>query len=405
MSDSLAPVTSIPLSAPRPAARDILEEHLEEMGFLWMQRRRLLFSPDVPLRRLPNHDERIEAHADGLTIGRATSVEVALERLEDENPWIAAAALRTWLLIGAPDSATALARFDEMPPAFAPAWREALRWSGADTVERVFTPGRATALPPAPFALAIEGLAWHGLLPEAAATHAARHEAAPVREAIARVLAWPGTSTAAHDLLPRLIEDTHPAVRHRARWSAALRDAPSICERLRAARPSQLDAFDAQLLGLFGDIDDIATLSRLAEMDVPRMAALRALGDLGSEAAVEALLRVLRIPNEAVQLAATAGLERALGPVGGAEEGDEPKPAPPATAEGRWQELSESLPRGAVLCRGLARPWAGEKRDEPMLWRWRAALLATTGETRILTQHVPDGFWEASPSIVATPGE
>lgn len=401
----MAPVTSIPLSAPRPAARDILEEHVEEMGFLWMQRRRLLFSPDVPLRRLPAHDERIEAHADGLAIGRATSVEVALERIEDENPWIAASALRTWLVIGAPDSATVLARFDEMPPALTPAWREALRWCDAETVERVFAPARAAALPPAPLAVAIEGLAWHGRLPEAAASHAARHEQANVRAAIARVLAWPGTSTPAHDLLPALAADADPEVRHRARWSAALRDAASLCERLRTARPSQLDAFDAQMLGLFGDSDDVATLSRLAEIDAPRLAALRALGDLGSEAAIEALLRVLRIPDEAVQLAATAGLERALGPVGGPEEGDEPKPAPAATAEARWHELSETLPRRTMLCRGLPRPWAGEKRDEPMLWRWRSALISPTAETRVLTQHVPDGFWEAAPSIVATPGE
>lgn len=401
----MAPTTSIPLSAPRPAARDILEEHLEEMGFLWIQRRRLLFSSDVPLRRLPQHDERIAAHWDGLVIGGATSVEIALERLEDENPWIAAAAARTWLMLGAPDSATALARFDEMPPALIPAWREAVRWCDADTVSRVFAPARAAALPPAPLAVAIEGLAWHGLLPEAAASHAARHEQPAVRAAIARALAWPGTSTPAHDLLPRMIDDADAAVRHRARWSSALRDAPSLCERLRATRPAQLDAFDAQLLGLFGDIDDITTLSRLAELDAPRMAALRALGDLGSEAAIEALLRVLRIPDEAVQIAATAGLERALGPIGGPEEGDEPKPAPAATAQARWQELSETLPRGVALCRGLPRPWGGEKRDEPMLWRWRAALLSPTSETRMLTQHVPDGFWEAAPSFVATPGE
>ena len=401
----MPPATSVPLSAPRPAVRDILEEHLEEMGFLWMQRRRLLFSPEVPLRRLPRHDERIEAHADGLAIGGATSVEVAFERFEDENPWIAASALRTWLVLGSPESATVLARFDEMPPALVPAWREALRWCDQVAIERVFAPARAAALPPAPLTLAIEALAWHGLLPQGAAVHAARHEAPDVRAAVARVLAWPGTSTAAHELLPRLIDDPEPAVRHRARWSAALRDAASQCERLRSARPATLDAFDAQLLGLFGGADDVATLSRLAELEAPRMAALRALGDIGNEVAIEALLRVLGIPDDAVQLAATEGLERALGPVGGAEEGDEPKAAPAATAEARWQELCETLPRGAVLCRGFARPWSGEKRDEPMLWRWRSALHSPTSETRFLTQHVPDGFWEAAPSIVATPGE
>lgn len=396
--------TSVPLSAPRPAVRDILEEHLEEMAFLWIQRRRLLFSPEVPLRRLPRHDERIEAHADGLAIGGAASVEVALERLEDENPFVSAAALRAWLVLGNPDSATALARFDEMPPALVPAWREAVRWCDAATIERVFAPARAASLPPAPLALAVEALAWHGLLPEAAAAHAARHEQAGVRAAVARVLAWPGTSTPAHDLLPRLFDDPDPAVRRLARWSAALRDAAGTCERLRAARPSALDAFDAQLLGLCGDAGDVATLSRLAELEAPRLAALAALGDLGDETAIEALLRVLRIPDEAIQLAATAGLERALGAVGGAEEGDDPRPATAATVEARWQELSEQLPRGACLCRGLPRPWAAEASEEPMLWRWRAAVFAPSAETRFLTQHVPDGFWEAAPGIVATPG-
>ena len=65
----------------------------------------------------------------------------------------------------------------------------------------------------------------------------------------------------------------------------------------------------------------------------------------------------------------------------------------------------ETLPRGARLCRGRALPWDGEPRDEPMLWRWRSALTAPTRETRPLTMHVPDGFWEVAPTFVARPGE
>ncbi|HEV2105032.1 MAG TPA: hypothetical protein VGU27_04820, partial [Candidatus Eisenbacteria bacterium] len=113
----------------RPAIPPILDEHLEEMAYLWTSRRRLLFSPDVPARRLPGHDERIAAHWDALAIGAGAAVAVAEARLEDDNPWIVAAALRTWLELGAPDGPTAFARLESMPPALDPAWVEALRWT------------------------------------------------------------------------------------------------------------------------------------------------------------------------------------------------------------------------------------------------------------------------------------
>lgn len=395
--------TAIP-AAHRPAIRDVLEEHLEEMAFLWIQRRKLLFSTDVPLRRLPGHDERIDAHCDGLVVGGRESVEVALKRLdEEEDPWVCAAELRTWLVIGAPDPATALARFEAMPPELAPSWREALRWCDAATIERLFPPARATALPPAAFALAVEALAWHQLLPAPAAAHAARHADAAVRASLARTLGWAGMSEPAAEALGVLVDDAEPNVRRRARLSAGLRDAVSLCDKLRRARPGALEAFDLQLLGLFGDDQDVKFLARAAESEPLLDAGLRALGDLGTDDAIETLLRVLAVPLEAAQLAATLGLERALGPLAG-EPGDDPKPAPPADVREQWETLRRSLPRGARACYGKPRPWSGEQRDEPLFWRWRSGLVRPSAETRPLTRHVPDGFWDAAPSIVAEPG-
>ena len=56
--------TAIP--AERPAARDILEEHIEEMAFLWIQRRKLLFSTDVATERCKHFliNEACESIAD-----------------------------------------------------------------------------------------------------------------------------------------------------------------------------------------------------------------------------------------------------------------------------------------------------------------------------------------------------
>ena len=217
------------------------------------------------------------------------------------------------------------------------------------------------------------------------------------------MLGWAGMSSAASEALPRLFDDAEGAVRDRARFSAGLRDAAGLCDRLRRARAGSLSAFDVQLLGLFGGEDDVKELARAAESEPLLAAGLRALGDMGTEGAIETLLRVLAVPMPEAQLAATLGLERALGPLAG-EPGDDPAPVTVAVARERREAVAATLPRGARACFGKALPWAEEKRDEPLWWRWRAALLRPTAETRPLTRHVPDGFWEASPSFIAAPG-
>lgn len=394
-------VTSRP-GAARPAVPDVLLEHLEELAFLWIQRRGLLFSDDVPLRRMPAHDERIEAHQDGLRIGGAASVEVAAPLLEDGNPWLAAAALWTWLSIGEPQAAAAFARLDGMPPELDRAWREALRWTGPAVGERLFASGSVRRLPARALALAIEPLASQGRLEPAIADHAARSEDARVRAALARVLAWPGTGTIAGAHLPGLTMDADPEVRRRARWSEGLRDAAAAVSRLRRAKAEQVDAHGCRMLGLLGEREDAATLARLAEDDRLRPAALLALGDLGTRDAVETLLRVCAVPDEAVQAEAIAGLERALGPLAPGE-GEEPPPSPVEAARQRWMQVTERIGESRA-CRGLAMPWAGEAADEPAWWTWRRAIVSPSRSTRRWAAEVPNGFWLGTGTLVSEPG-
>jgi uncharacterized protein (TIGR02270 family) len=84
-------VTMLDLPRP-PAILDILEEHLNELDFLWEQRERFVFSPDWRLKELAAHEGRAEAHLDGLRIGAANSVDIARPALMADETGLATAA-------------------------------------------------------------------------------------------------------------------------------------------------------------------------------------------------------------------------------------------------------------------------------------------------------------------------
>lgn len=71
---------------------DIVEEHFEELSFLWEQRERFLFAPDWTLANLGDLEERLEAHADGLRIAMDAFVDLATPALVGDDASAAAAA-------------------------------------------------------------------------------------------------------------------------------------------------------------------------------------------------------------------------------------------------------------------------------------------------------------------------
>jgi hypothetical protein len=66
-----------------PAIPDIVREHLEELGFLSLTRRKLIVDWETDLSELAEHDERIAAHRDALHVAGAVAVEHARECLQD----------------------------------------------------------------------------------------------------------------------------------------------------------------------------------------------------------------------------------------------------------------------------------------------------------------------------------
>lgn len=72
--------------------RDVLEEHLEELQFLWSLRRDTLLSPERTRRDLVRLESRIDAHAEGLLVARGDLFDLVGADLASDDPSAAFAA-------------------------------------------------------------------------------------------------------------------------------------------------------------------------------------------------------------------------------------------------------------------------------------------------------------------------
>jgi hypothetical protein len=105
------------IELPRPPAMlDILEEHLNELDFLWEQRERFIFSPDWTLKQLAAHEERAEAHLDGLRIGAGHSVDLARPALTAGESGLATAATFVLMAFSIPELEREVLRFPDGAP-------------------------------------------------------------------------------------------------------------------------------------------------------------------------------------------------------------------------------------------------------------------------------------------------
>lgn len=65
---------------------DILEEHLEELAFLWMQREEAIRSNQYVAHEISALDERIEAHVQGILVGGDAAIPLLHEKLTGDDP-------------------------------------------------------------------------------------------------------------------------------------------------------------------------------------------------------------------------------------------------------------------------------------------------------------------------------
>jgi len=83
-----------------PWLQSILEEHFEELQMLWELRESALRDPDYLAEDIPELDERIEAHVDGLVLGGENALPILEEGLGGDEPPVPFAAGYVMLRIG-----------------------------------------------------------------------------------------------------------------------------------------------------------------------------------------------------------------------------------------------------------------------------------------------------------------
>jgi HEAT repeat protein len=395
-----------------PVLNDVVEEHLEEFSFLSIQRRKMLFSPDVGLRGVLGIDARLDAHHDAVRIAGSAGIDVAVERLDEIEPWHRYAAARVWVENGVPGPEQVVERVEGADDDAIPAWREALRRSSPDVARRL-SATRAHAASRRVLAVVTDACGWHGMpLPESP-TALMESDDSSVRTAVARALRRDDVAdTSDEALIDVLSHDAEPAVARAALWSLALRD-PARARRRCRERLDRGDGepFVIQTLGLLGERADVERLLPWVADPATRESSIRALGHIGAIEVVDLLLRMIASTDRDAAMAAGDALETIVGLLAppprrrAPRESDAgPLPPPAAWAEAEWRRLAPTFDAGRRWHRGHPFPDSGSG-DPPMEWMWRHAVLNPGAGSAWLRREIPDGFFEAAPALDARPGE
>ena len=147
---------------------DILEEHFEEIQFLWEQREKALRSPDFKFRAFLDLEERMEAHVQGLLTGGMHAIPLLEAGLATDDP--AAAFTAAYVLLRS--HAEVLARkvieaFMQAKEEAVSGFRQALSHGPIAPIAAQLYQSLAAA-PPLHAAAIAEVLAFHGCLPSPA---------------------------------------------------------------------------------------------------------------------------------------------------------------------------------------------------------------------------------------------
>lgn len=334
---------------------DILEEHLEELDFLWEQRESVIFAPDWNLQELAELEERAEAHLDGLRIGAGHSVEIARPALTGEEKGAATASALTMMTMDSPAQETeaVLAMAAATSPAARDGIRIALRHSDVRRVaERLAQ--MASVGEPAVRAAAADALAFHRLpSPSRLADLFAAPDTAVRRLGYGAAGRFGGPWSM--DLLEQALGSESPDIRRTALETSARLGLPGLdaaCRRIAGGRHGAVPEA-VSFLGALGDPQDRTLLESCANGNagpgvVP--AALEGLGRMGNVQSVPVLLQAMvdatlaRAAGAAyVRITAARGIEADAPPPSPAEvpeedeSGDDSRAPDPERARAWWE--------------------------------------------------------------------
>jgi uncharacterized protein (TIGR02270 family) len=353
---------------------NILEEHLEELAFLWGQRRTALRSPRYTFRAFAHLEERVTAHLQGvLAVG-----DEALPLLEDtlrEGDSSAAFAAAYALLHHRDGSATArvLDAFAHADGARLGGLRDALCQGPTGPVLPQI---QALAhSPQAPLAVAAaEALAFHtdvGLTDRLVRQFLTDEDVA-VRAGGWRLIGYLGMRLDPKTYAAALRDD--PVVKRAALHAGAWCGEPGVVAvgRQLAERPAPEHADALELLAILGGPEDLARFAAIGQRSALGPGRFHLLGCFGHPGLVELLLAGMRDPDAATAVAAGAAFTKMTGAEiesanvarlsndGSApadefamEFLDEVKLPDPILAQRHWDKVGPQVSQASRMCRGV----------------------------------------------------
>lgn len=278
--------------------RDVLEEHLEEVAFLWELRREGLLSPERTRGDLARLEARIEAHVEGLLLARGDLLDLAGPGLLSDEPPVAFASAFALLRSGGEGARAVTEAFRASTGGGREGLAEALahgdvREAKDDLVACLSSPDPALAVAAAT-AAALQRLPG---LPDRADERLLLDPDPAVRVAGWRLAALLREAPRA-EAVRKGLDDADAAVAREAAVAAAWFALPAALEACRSrARADAGEAPDwLRLLAVLGDASDLAFVLSAAGDRGPAgsgTAGPRALGALGHPRGVDALLGMM----------------------------------------------------------------------------------------------------------------
>ena len=296
--------------------RDVLEEHLDELPFLWQLRRDAVRSPERTRSDVDRLDERVRAHADGLLVARGELGEVVGPLLMSDDPPAAFAAGFVLLRTGEEGARAVLEALRTAGPGGREGLAEALAF-GETRYAREELASLAGSDDPS---LAVAAATALALGRGAAAPDVTRllGESDPaVRAAAWRLVPFQARAPRP-ELLRRGLDDSDPGVAREAAMAAAWFRSPLALEacRERSAGTGEGAGEWLRLLAVLAEEGDVATvLAGSAKGTAAGRGASgpRALGALGHPRAVELLIEAMGDEDPARAAAAGAAFRKVTG--------------------------------------------------------------------------------------------
>ncbi len=351
---------------------DIVEEHFEELDFLWELREGVIFAPDWNLDELAELEERAEAHLDGLRLAEMHAVEIARPALSGKHTYAATAATFVFMETADPElMSNVLAALESADEPAREGIRIGLRHSRIDAIEKRLSELVSSA-PPAVRAAAADVLSFHRrALPDLRGLLADDDDAV-------RILAFGALGRVRTPLDSALVtmglQSKAPTVRRSVLEAAArstTRGLDGICRQV-ATSKTEPDPEALAFLGVLGDSRSFPLLQESLRRPDLEVAAIRGLGALGRSEAIPLLLQAM----EKQELASIAGaaFQRITG------FADITGPRPPvklSTGDAIEDEFADDTPPPDPA-KALAW-WEANKRGFDPARRWQAGSEVSAG--------------------------